>query len=94
MFNIKDIFSVGGLSFDFVTNTDGTLQFSVRNGNEVLGTLHLLWKSRIATDERPTPDTYYVQPLISTILSRVSWTQTSSYEMPSLAFYDSQELAE
>jgi hypothetical protein len=94
LFDIRDIFSFGGLSFDFVSSVDDTLQFSVRNGNEVLGVLHLLWRSRIATSEKPTSDTYYVQPLISAILSRVSWTQTSSYEMPSVAFYDSQESSE
>lgn len=91
LFSIGDIFSFGGLSFDFVANTDDTLQFSVRNGNDILGTLHLLWKSRIATDEKPTTDTYFVQPLISAVMSRLSWTQTSSYEMPSVIFYDSQE---
>lgn len=94
LFDIRDIFNFGGLSFDFISSVDDTLQFSVRNGNEILGTLHLLWRSRIATSEQPTSDTYYVQPLISTLLSRVSWTQTSSYEMPSLAFYDSQESSE
>ena len=94
LFDIRDIFSFGGLSFDFISSADHTLQFSVRNGNQILGTLHFLWKSRIATSEKPTSNTYYVQPLISAVLSRVSWTQTSSYEMPSLAFYDSQESSE
>lgn len=89
LFWLQEIFSFPNLSFVFVQKNSTALQFSVLQNGVELGVLSLQWKPRVpqeigATD--PT-NTIIVQPLIHTLLTKLSWNNQSSHETPGMVLY-------
>lgn len=91
LFSLSEIFTFPNLSFAFVHQKGENLQFSVSYNGQALGTLSLRWKSRVPSEKlgTDTPDTFIVESLKSTILTRLAWTDKSSYETPALVLYNS-----
>lgn len=89
LFWVKEIFSFPDLSFVFVQNNSQALQFSVLQNGTTLGILSLQWKPRtpqeLSTASRN--DSIIIEPLLHTILTKLSWSNKSSYEAPSMVIY-------
>lgn len=93
LFSLKDIFTFPNLSFAFVHQNSEYLQFLVSYNGLSLGTLHIRWKSRVPVEQgsEDTSGTYTLSSLRSTLSTKLSWSNKSSYETPSLVLYNTDE---
>lgn len=93
LFSIKDIFSFPNLSFAFIHQNGSYLQFLVTYNGVSLGTVYLRWKSRVPAEQGSTntSNTFTLEPLRSTLSTKLAWNNKSSYETPSLVLYTTGE---
>jgi hypothetical protein len=90
---LRDIFTFPNLSFAFVHQNSEYLQFLVAYNGLSLGTLYIRWKSRVPVEQGSvdTSSTYTLSSLRSTFSTKLSWSNKSSHETPSLILYSAGE---
>ncbi len=93
LFLLRDIFTFPNLSFGFIHQTGENLQFTVSYNGAPLGILSLRWKSRVPVEQGgvQTSNTFTLEPLRSTLSTKLAWSNRSSYETPSLIAYNTSE---
>lgn len=89
LFSLSDVFSYPNLSFAFIHQDSKNLQFALSYSGLYLGVLSLQWKPRVPSHGQFTaPQTIAVESLRSTLLTKLAWSNMSSYETPSLVVYN------
>lgn len=88
LFNLVDVFSLPNLSLTFVQKNTQTLQFSVTTNGKNIGTISLAWKPRVPREFGvDTTGGIIVEPFLSTLLTKLTWNNMSSHEVPGMTIY-------
>lgn len=88
LFNLVDVFSLPNLSLTFVQKNTQTLQFSVTTNGKNIGTVSLAWKPRVPREFGvDTTGGIIVEPFLSTLLTKLTWNNISSHEVPGMTVY-------
>lgn len=90
LFSVADVFSYPNLSFAFIHQDSKNLQFALSFNGLYLGVLSLQWKSHVPAQGQIISNlqTITVESLRSTLLTKLAWSNMSSYETPSLLVYN------
>lgn len=88
LFNLTEIFSLPNLSLAFVQKNTQVLQFSVTSNGKNIGILSLAWKPRVPKQFGvDTAGGIIVEPFLPTLLTKLTWSNVSSHEVPGMVVY-------
>lgn len=88
LFDLTEIFTLPNLSFTFVQKNTQILQFSVSSSGKNIGTLSLAWKPQVPKQfGASTAGGIIVEPFLPTLLTKLTWSNVSSHEVPGMVVY-------
>lgn len=88
LFDLTEIFTLPNLSLTFLQKNTQILQFSVVSNGTNLGTLSLAWKPQVPKQfGADTASGIIIEPFLSTLLTKLTWSNVSSHEVPGMVLY-------